>query len=259
MSSQTSIIRFNSRRQFVKLFVLGSVASVAGPKWLRTLLGECEAVAAPGDGVIVLNVSNYPPLQSNNSGIRISVNPFDLANDEIYAGTFFPVLVNHVSGNTFYALSTECPHQSCVVNAYDGITSYCNCHGSEFNISGQRVSGPAQDPLQSYAVTFDGVNTLRITIPGLGYSVTSSVVEPTAPARMRLSFPTFNMVEYEVRFRQTLANPWSVVSFATTSGGLANNTFLTGDGTTKTVWVDRTASTGFYAIAIRIKQYPNPA
>jgi len=247
MSSQTSILRFNSRRQFVKLFVLGSVASVAGPKWLRTLLGECEAIAAPGDGVIVLNLSNYPPLQSNNSGIRISVNPFDIGNDDIYPGTFYPVLVNRGSGNTFYALR---------VNAYDGSTSFCNCHGSKFSISGQVVSAPAQQPLQSYPLTFDGV-ALRITIPGLGYSITSSVVEPTAPARMRLSFPTFSMVEYEVRFRQTVSNPWSVVSFATTSGGLANNTFLTGDGTAKTLWVDRTASTGFYAIAIRIKEYPN--
>jgi len=254
MSSPISVLRFNSRRQFVKLFVLGTVTSVAGPKWMRTLLGEFEAVAAPGDGIIVLNLSDYPPLQSNNSGIRISVNPFDVGNDDIYPGTFYPVLVNRGSGNTFYALSTECTHQGCVVNAFDGLSSYCNCHGSEFGVSGQVTSGPANQPLDSYALTFDNVNTLRITIPGLGYSITNSAVEPVAPARLRLSFPTFYLVEYEVRFRQTVSNSWSVVSFATTAGGLANNTFLTGDGTAKTVWVDRAASTGFYAVAIRIKE-----
>jgi len=222
---------------------------------MRTLLGEFEAVAAPGDGIIVLNVSSYPPLQSDNSGIRISVNPFDIGNAEIYPGTVDPVLVNHASGNTFYALSSRCTHQNCVVNAYNGISSYCDCHDSEFGISGQVVSNPANQPLDSYALTFDGSDTLRITIPGLGYSITNSAVEPTAPARMRLSFPTFSMVEYEVRFRQTVSDSWSVVSFATTAGGLADNTFLTGDGTTKTVWVDRTTNTGFYAVAIRVKQY----
>jgi nitrite reductase/ring-hydroxylating ferredoxin subunit len=244
------ICRGNSRRQFVRTFALGTATSLFGPAWIGTLLVNLfgpEPAMAANEGALSLQLNRFPPLLDSSGSVRISVNPIG---GTYPSGDFYPIIVSRGSGNTFYAVSSACTHRGCIVLPYDGNLIACPCHGSEFAIDGTVTKAPADANLQAYPVAFDGVNTLKITVPGLGYSITNYTLVEGANPRVRLEFPTFAQVDYEVRFRPTAAAPWKVVPFATTPTGPADNQFITGDTLPKTVFVDRTAPAGFYCVAI---------
>jgi nitrite reductase/ring-hydroxylating ferredoxin subunit len=246
--------RLNSRRQFVRKFALGTATTVVGTPWIGTLLvsllGEGRAAAA-NEGMLRLRLTDFPPLLEGLGSVRVSVNPMG---GSYPSGDFYPVIISRGSGNTFYALSSACTHRGCVVAPFDGSIILCPCHGSEFAIDGTVTKPPADANLKAYPVDFDGVNTLNIAVPGLGYSITRYSLENGASPRVRLEFPTFAQVDYEVRFRPTSTAPWSVVSFATTLNGPADNKVLTGDGLPATAFVDRTSPAGFYCVAIIVRK-----
>jgi Rieske Fe-S protein len=243
-----------SRRQFVRTFTLGSASTVVGAPWIATLLatliGENRAVAA-SDGELNLRLSNFPPLLQPLGSVRVSVNPISGAYP---TGDFYPIIISRGSGDDFYAVSSNCTHRGCVVSPFNGSVIGCPCHGSEFWMDGSLMKGPAGTPLLSYAINFDGVNTLKITVPGLGYSITNCKLVAGSPARIQLDFPTYSQVDYEVRFRATASAAWSVVPFATSVNGAVNNTVLTGNGLPASVFVEKTAAAGFYSIAILVKE-----
>jgi len=128
----------------------------------------------------------------------------------------------------------------------------CPCHGARFLPDGAVVRGPALLPLTQYLVQYEASDSLRIEIPGLGFHITGAAVqvgENNIP-RYRLSFPTVSGVNYEVWFRESLATGgWARIPFSTTPTGAATSTVHSGDGSAATVYVDRDASTGFYAVA----------
>ncbi len=55
------------------------------------------------------------------------------------------------TGQKIGAVSLECTHLGCLVNAVDG-GFFCPCHGSHFGPQGEVYSGPAQEPLPWYEV-----------------------------------------------------------------------------------------------------------
>ena len=69
-----------------------------------------------------------------------------------------PVLLIHTSSGQFRALSARCTHLGCVVQYQESPTPHfgCNCHGSQFDINGINISGPAPKPLAPYRVTLSG-------------------------------------------------------------------------------------------------------
>jgi cytochrome b6-f complex iron-sulfur subunit len=47
-----------------------------------------------------------------------------------------------------YALSSRCTHLGCIVDFNSETKKFhCSCHGSVFDISGERIAGPAKKPL----------------------------------------------------------------------------------------------------------------
>lgn len=54
------------------------------------------------------------------------------------------------SGGLF-AVTSICTHQGCTITA-ETSDFYCMCHGSEFSFTGSVLHGPAQSPLQHYAL-----------------------------------------------------------------------------------------------------------
>jgi nitrite reductase/ring-hydroxylating ferredoxin subunit len=236
-----------NRRDFVKIFWFGAVSSsLFGKPWLAVAVAVPSPAIAGGVGVLQLNIRDFPTLQSVSGSVRLSLtNP--------PSGAFFPLLVNRGTGNQFFALSTRCTHQGCVVPPFSVTAgaSVCPCHGSRFALDGAVVGGPASSPLARYATTFDGVNSLRIEIPGLGYSVAALAVQTAAGARLRLRFPTLQNAGHQIRFRQSVGSEWAITPFATTPDGVANTMTLIGTGSMATVFVDRTTAMGFYAVTLR--------
>ncbi len=69
-----------------------------------------------------------------------------------------PVLLIHTPSGQFRALSARCTHLGCVVQYQDSPSPHfgCNCHGSQFDMNGVNISGPAPKPLPPYRVTITG-------------------------------------------------------------------------------------------------------
>jgi cytochrome b6-f complex iron-sulfur subunit len=47
--------------------------------------------------------------------------------------------------------SAHCTHLGCLINQMENDRLVCPCHGSEFDLEGNAVKGPAYKPLKSYA------------------------------------------------------------------------------------------------------------
>lgn len=251
----SSFFADQSRRGFVKTFVLGTVSTtILGQPWRKAFI----ATAAPppsgsNTGVIEIKLSDYPVLRQEFSSIRIGVNGID-EDGVTPSGFFYPIIVSRAAGNQFHALDAGCAHAGCVVLPYDGIDQaiFCPCHGSSYAIDGSVLTGPTTSPLTAMDVTYDGDDTLVIRVPNLGYSVSGTIVTGAESPKLQLDFPTYFGVEYEVRFRSSVGSPWVTVPFSTTLDGPLDQQSLLGDERPASVFVARTGRAGFYAVAIKI-------
>jgi len=225
-----------------------------GRPWLASLMADCTPILA-GAGILRVKLSEFPALQNDGGAVRLSLNPFVASSTSVTP--FYPVLINRVGAGNFVGLSSRCTHLGCVVNAYDEGSGgcVCNCHGSVFAIDGRRLSGPAGSALAKYRVFFDGVDQLCIEIPGLGFSVTPSVADSPAGARIRLQFAARRNVNYEVHYRKSISEAGIVVPFSKTQDGTATETVLTPTSNgTATAFVDRAEGSGFYTVSIQIQE-----
>jgi Rieske Fe-S protein len=244
-----------SRRQFIKSFVVGTAFStILGKEWLGTLLADCQPAPA-GGGILRVKVSDFPALANANGSVRLALNSFTQNGP---TGAFYPILVNRESGNQFFALSTRCMHAFCVVPPYStaASASVCPCHQSRYRIDGTVIPGSLSlQSLTRFPVVFDGGDLLCIEVSNLGYSLTGTTVESGVGPRFRLQFTTKQNVKYEVRFRQSMSDAGTVVPFSTTEGGTASTMVLTGgNNTTATLYIDRTTASGFYSVAVQVAQ-----
>jgi nitrite reductase/ring-hydroxylating ferredoxin subunit len=242
----------HTRRLFIRNFVAGSViSSLMGKSWLATLLADCQP-NQPGAGILRIKIADFPPLLAPNGSVRLEFNPFTVSGP---SGAFYPILINRGDLDQFYTLSTQCQHQSCVVPTYNAASGaiICSCHGSHYAIDGSVRAGPTLKPLIAYANSFDGT-VLCVEIPKLGFEAIGTTVQSGAGARFQLSFPTKAKVSYQLVFRQSVADSGTVVPFATASDGVASATAFAGTGSTATLFVERTVESGFYSIAVPVKQ-----
>lgn len=57
------------------------------------------------------------------------------------------------------AFSAVCTHLGCIVQYVpDRHLFHCNCHGSEFDLTGKNIAGPAPAPLQPYRTELRGTD-----------------------------------------------------------------------------------------------------
>lgn len=249
----------SSRRRFIKTFALGTASSVLlGKSWQASVLADILPTGASGK--LRVKLSDYPALANSPGSVRIALNPVveELEADELL-GPFYPVLINHLNGS-YYAMSTQCRHAGCVVPVFLECIGCieCQCHLSRYAIDGSLLNGPSNSPLDPYPVTFDGVDTLTVTVPNLGYNIETALVQSGNTPRLRLDFFGFLNVDYEVYFRENINQPWTVIPFSTTLNGTADQLTFTGqfsflheNGSPASLYVNRTTATGFYSVGIK--------
>jgi hypothetical protein len=109
--------------------------------------------------------------------------------------------------------------------------------------------------LTQYPSQNDGQGNLLVQIPSWGFETTLSVLTGGPQSRVRLNFPTFPQVTYEVSFRKSLVDAWSVVPFALTPGGTANQTTLIANGTPAALYLDRTTQAGYFAVSMKLQEF----
>jgi len=103
-----------------------------------------HTVPAP-QGRVSLALADYPEL-SRDGGV-LSLLP-EAESD--------PIFVLALGGGSFAALSSQCTHRGCTVDA-EATRLVCPCHGSTFARDGLVLRGPAERPLPRYhTVVADG-------------------------------------------------------------------------------------------------------
>lgn len=240
------------RRGIIKQFVLGSVSSwLGGSTWTQQVLAD---VSPYGEEFATLKVklSQFTALQSAGGSVRLNV------------GLNYPVSINRGNSNDFYAVNTDCAHNHCTVNAYSQVEGVmrCSCHGSRYAIDGSLVGGPALKGLKSYPASYDGNDTVKVSIPGVTYSVRNITVQSInlGSLRLKLTFNSTVFADYVVQYQQNLTDTPVRVAFSPTSTGAATQmsyrrTVLGDEPVPTTLYVDATGARGFFSIALLPSEY----
>jgi Rieske Fe-S protein len=74
-----------------------------------------------------------------------------------------PVMVERTATGQYKAFSARCTHLGCTIQFMDDKLSphfACNCHGSQFDMNGKNIAGPAPRPLDPYRITQRGSTLL---------------------------------------------------------------------------------------------------
>jgi nitrite reductase/ring-hydroxylating ferredoxin subunit len=248
-----------SRRQFIKtIFVSTACSSLLGGDWVGTVIAEIQSPAGLDTGILRLTVSDFPALLQDFGSVRLGTSPIvsmPRPSGPRPSGLFYPVVINRAPGKVFYALSTECTHEGCVVPTFNATQKYiqCPCHGSRYAIDGKLLRGPAGFSLTRYDTKFDGVNNLEIEIPDMAFSVTGTTVQSGTGGRFKIEFLAFSNLEYEIRFRESFTETWAVIPFSKTPDGAATQTVLPGIDDIAVVYLDRITGTGFYIVTLRVQ------
>ena len=246
-----------ARRQFIQYLTFGTASSfLGGHFWQTPVLAECIPVPGQKPATLKIRLADYPALGQEFGSVRLGINPISGGSEPFPTGNFYPILVNRDGFGNYFVLDCECKHASCVVPAFDSSVFIirCPCHGSEYDIDGSLRNGPANEPLTQYPSLNDGQGQLIVQIPCWGFETTLSALAGGPPSRVRLNFPTFPQVTYEVSFRENLADAWSVVPFSLTAGGAANQTALTADGNPASLYLDRTTQAGYFAVSMKLQE-----
>ncbi len=143
-------------------FVLDSAALLAA-----AALAACggggdsgDAVTGPGSGP---GAGTTPGVTAAGSTVTVDLtiqSGLTMANAFLLipeAKTF----VIHLGNNDFRAFTSVCTHEGCDVDAFATGRIRCPCHGSQYDVSGQVVMGPAPLPLRRFSASRSG-NTLTI-------------------------------------------------------------------------------------------------
>ena len=117
--------------------------------------------AAPVLGMILQYITPLAPRGSMRNTVLIGqATDFAEGTVKIVRVGKDPVLLIHAPSGQFRALSARCTHLGCVVQYQESPTPHfgCNCHGSQFDMNGINIAGPAPKPLPPYRVTLSGTS-----------------------------------------------------------------------------------------------------
>jgi Rieske Fe-S protein len=134
----------SSRREFLNT-CLHSLAGLAIVGTVAPLITGCASDSIVGVSQDFQATFDVSSLTADNRGLMTSSK----------GGDGFPIIIVRQSATTYIALSSQCTHEGCQVNAPQGSSISCSCHGARYDLTGQVLQGPARNALYSYATTYD--------------------------------------------------------------------------------------------------------
>lgn len=241
-----------TRRTVVRQLILGTAVSLTGGLLRSQAVLAADLSGPASEGTMVLKTGQFPVLLNTGGSVRLNV------------GLDYPIVLSRGAGNRFYAVSTMCQHNGCIVNAYDPATGLirCSCHGSTYQIDGTLAGGPATSGLDVYEASFDGNESVTVRLPGVTHSARRIVLESVSGNSRRFSL-VFNprlFASYQVQFRSDLNAAAQIIPFATTPSGVANqnsyvNRNINDPAPSVTLYVDMTTPNGFFQIVQTVTTY----
>ena len=148
----------------------------------RSFLGN---ICKTGVGIVIggslIDLADIPYITARSRTIRpdvreIPLNLIDTPELKPIGGVYHlsvedlerEILVVHVAEDRFEAVDIKCTHRACDLN-YDpeGKNFKCPCHGSEFDLTGAVMIGPATKPLNYYHAELKGDEVI-VTVYGAG-------------------------------------------------------------------------------------------
>jgi Rieske Fe-S protein len=271
--------------------MLGSLATLSGPKWIGTALADVTSTG-PGPAIVRLKLADITAttyaLNAGGQNVPTTVHPLATVGGSVqfsFNTGFPPFTLNRVEGHRFVTLDSVCTHAGCAVGRYQSqvvgqdesvdppvpiLASLmrCPCHGSRYDLEGRvfrdgsgQSTEPAPDDLVRFETSYDApTDIISIKIPNLSLHISSISVQQQGPngvIRLKLVIPVTAFSKYEISRQPALAGPLTRVPFATTATGPANQTLLrrTADGDV-TVYVDTTGSSGFFVVGVILDDVP---
>ena len=153
-----------SRRVFIKHTMTGLGTIALGSFGVSFIEGhsnpsyaadtKLSVSSANGDPFITVDVSKPEnrPLATVGGTLVLGKNDVDKKG----------LLLYRESEITVKAYSRECAHLKCTVGPFIDGVSTCPCHGSQYNLSGARIAGPARRGLHQYKAYIAGdIITIR--------------------------------------------------------------------------------------------------
>jgi Rieske Fe-S protein len=158
-STQQHLPILENRREFLSR-CFGMLAGISVVGVATPLLQGCEPTTAPP-------ASGGDTGGNNTGGTTFDVSGLTADGESLVTSTKGPdgkhILLVRTAAAEYLALSMECTHQQCEVASPVGGVLVCPCHGSEFNVQGAVLQGPASSPLKRYPTTYDP-STGRLTV-----------------------------------------------------------------------------------------------
>jgi|HubBroStandDraft_5_1064220.scaffolds.fasta_scaffold706824_2 nitrite reductase/ring-hydroxylating ferredoxin subunit len=128
----------------------------------KFLTSACKACLFAGAGFLISDLTTCSPsvkimrLPIMQDSVRFPISAFTTESIQLIRpeGWYYDIAIRKTGTDQFETLLLECTHQQnqliAISNGYK-----CNLHGSQFNLNGQVVKGPAESALRKFTTRVD--------------------------------------------------------------------------------------------------------
>ncbi len=128
----------------------------------KFLESACKACLLAGAGILISDLTACSPaskilnLPVTDNTVQLPLSTFAKQTMQIVRpqGWFYDIAVRKISPDQYEAMLLECTHQrnQLILN---GSRFFCTLHGSQFNLNGTAVKGPAERSLKKFTTNLD--------------------------------------------------------------------------------------------------------
>ena len=163
------------RRNFLQTLAGAALAGVAID---LSAVGKSVAksqLRTPEVREVELPFDDYPDLKSVGGTYHLTIEDMERE-----------ILVVHTKKDEYVAVDIKCKHRGCDIN-YEAMDKkfVCPCHGSEYDLAGANLKGPAKEPLGYYHAEQKG-SAVVITVYGANDPIPANCVRPKLAAPVQI-------------------------------------------------------------------------